>query len=108
MSNKKNIDRLFQEKFKDFETFPEKDLWSGIEARLDKMPNRRKPLAMWWKLGGVAAAIILLLSLGLNGLFDSPTDIPEDSVEKIGTVQQNETDQDKEIQLETQDNTVVT
>ncbi|RAV28294.1 porin family protein [Sinomicrobium soli] len=108
MSNKKNIDRLFQEKFKDFETFPEKDLWTGIEARLDEIPATRKPAAMWWKLGGIAATVILLLSLGLNSLFHTPSDIPEDPLEKVNTVQQTGTDQDPPAQTQDDDNTAQT
>ncbi len=58
MSEKKNIDRLFQEKFKDFEANPAEDLWSGIEARLNEK-KRKRVIPLWWKLSGVAAVFLI-------------------------------------------------
>ena len=40
MSDKKHIDRLFQEKFKDFDVTPNDKVWEGIEARLDKKKKK--------------------------------------------------------------------
>ena len=34
MKEKKNIDRLFQEKFKDFEHTPKEDVWKNIAEKL--------------------------------------------------------------------------
>ena len=34
MGDKKHIDRLFQERFKDFETAPNDAVWESIEAKL--------------------------------------------------------------------------
>ncbi len=92
MGDKKNIDRLFQEKFKDFEAFPEKDLWSGIEAKLNapstlpaeapKKDGRTIPF-FWWRLGGIAATIALLLSIGFNLVFTDPESPDMDPLEKI-------------------------
>ena len=40
MKNKKNIDRLFQEQFKDFEIKPNIEVWKNIELALrDKKNN---------------------------------------------------------------------
>jgi len=58
MSEKKHIDRLFQEKFKDFEAMPPADAWNNIEARLEDKKKRRI-IPFWWKLSGVAAVFIL-------------------------------------------------
>lgn len=58
MSEKKNIDRLFQEKFKDFEANPAEDLWSGIEAKLNEK-KRKRVIPLWWKLSGVAAVFLI-------------------------------------------------
>ena len=41
MSDKKHIDRLFQEKFKDFDVNPSDKAWDGIEARLQKKKKKR-------------------------------------------------------------------
>lgn len=58
--NQKHIDRIFQEKFKDFEATPSADLWSKIDAKLEaKRPLKIIPL--WWKVTGVAASFMLLI-----------------------------------------------
>lgn len=62
MSEKKNIDRLFQEKFKDFEAAPPEHLWQNIEAELQKKKKRRV-IPLWFKLSGVAAVFIIGLLL---------------------------------------------
>ena len=58
MSERKNIDRLFQEKFKDFELMPPEETWANIEAKLDQKKKRRI-IPFWWKLSGVAAVFLL-------------------------------------------------
>lgn len=57
---KNNLDRLFKEKFKDFSETPDERVWETIEASLDKKKKKRI-VPIWWQLGGVAAAIALLL-----------------------------------------------
>jgi hypothetical protein len=63
MSERKNIDRLFQEKFKDFEASPADNLWNDIEARLDKK-KRKRVIPFWWKLSGVAAVFLIGFLVG--------------------------------------------
>ncbi len=58
MSENKNIERLFQEKFKDFEVIPQEIVWDNIEAELDKKEKRRV-VPFWWKLSGIAAALLI-------------------------------------------------
>jgi hypothetical protein len=58
MSDRKNIDRLFQEKFKDFEVPPSEEVWGNIEAKLDGKKKRRV-IPFWWKLSGVAAVFLI-------------------------------------------------
>lgn len=67
MSERKNIDRLFQEKFKEFEPNPSEDVWTAIEARLNEKKKRRI-IPFWWKLSGVAALLIIsfLISKSIN------------------------------------------
>lgn len=64
MKEKKNIDRLFQEKFKDFEAHPSSSVWNTI-SKNQKEKNDRKIIPLWWKLGGIAAALLLLFGLGI-------------------------------------------
>ena len=65
MSEKKNIDRLFQEKFKDFEVTPDPANWEKIKNR-KKDKKRILLLPLWYRVGGIAAAIAVLLTLGYN------------------------------------------
>ncbi|QLE01158.1 outer membrane beta-barrel protein [Galbibacter sp. BG1] len=101
MSNKKNIERLFQEKFKDFEATPPKHVWGAIETSLnEKNSKSRKVIPLWWQLGGAAAAIILLALLGNLFLFPSEVDIPSTQ-----TITDKEIKQ--EVEKDTKDTNVV-
>lgn len=61
----KNLDRLFQEKFKDFEVKPPEDIWNGIEAELNKKEKKRI-IPIWWKYSGVAALLVISTLLYTN------------------------------------------
>ncbi|MDT0685468.1 hypothetical protein [Autumnicola psychrophila] len=64
MKERKNIDRLYQEKFKDFEASPREEVWKNIAARLEeKQPKRPLIIPLWYKVGGVAATIAVILGL---------------------------------------------
>lgn len=64
MEDKKHIDRLFQENLKDFEVFPDSNVWKNIEQQLVKKKKERV-IPFWLRLGGVAATILLLISSGI-------------------------------------------
>lgn len=68
MKNKKNIDRLFQEKFKDFETEPNEQAWLNIKAALQEEKKERKLLPIWFKYTGMAAALFFCF-FALNTIF---------------------------------------
>jgi len=64
MSKKKHIDELFKEQLQNFEATPSPDVWNNIQAKMKKKEeDDRKVIPIWWKLGGVAAALALLLAL---------------------------------------------
>lgn len=63
MSEKKNIDRLFQERLKDFEAKPNPVVWERINQSLGHKKKRRL-IPIWWRIGGVAATIALLVTIG--------------------------------------------
>ena len=71
MSDKKNIDRLFQEKFKYFEAEPNTQVWLNIEAALKE--KERKVIPFWVRFSGIAAAFILGL-FTLNMVFNTNTE----------------------------------
>ncbi|MEZ4801628.1 MAG: hypothetical protein R2797_02565 [Gelidibacter sp.] len=71
MSEKKHIDRLFQEKLKDFEVSPDDTVWDNIQASLDdKEDEKRRVIPLWWKLAGIAALLALLLTVGIKFMFN--------------------------------------
>lgn len=59
---KKNIDKLFQEKFNGFEEMPDEKVWDSISASLDKKKSR-KVIPFWWKLCGVAALLAVIFTI---------------------------------------------
>lgn len=88
MSDKKNIDKLYQEAFKNFEASPSPQVWENIQARLKEEKSERKVIPLWIRVGGVAAVLALLLTVG-NSVFNpfsiSPTQttISTEDVEQI-------------------------
>jgi hypothetical protein len=72
MKTKKNIDRLFQERFKDFETEPNEHTWSNIQAALKKK-KEQKIVPLWIKYAGIAAAFFLGF-FTLNTIFKTAED----------------------------------
>jgi hypothetical protein len=59
MSERKNIERLFQEKFKDFEETPSSKVWENIQSKLEKKENKRRVVPFWIKASGIAAIMVL-------------------------------------------------
>ena len=69
MSDKKHIDRIFQEKLKDFEVTPNPHVWENIQNQLDQNNNStKKAFPLWARLASVAALLLLLLTIGNNVL----------------------------------------
>ncbi len=82
MSEKKHIDRLFQEKLKDFEVSPNDAVWDKIHDRLHGEKRKRRIVPLWWKMAGVAALLALLLAVGIQLLpNDSSSSVPNSVVD---------------------------
>lgn len=64
MKEQKHIDRIFQEKLRNFEAEPQPHIWEGIQTELHNKKKNRKIIPFWWRLGGVAAALMLMLGIG--------------------------------------------
>lgn len=87
MRDKKSIDRLFQEKFKEFEAAPPVGSWEDIHARLPKK-RHKKPLILWW----ISAAVIaLLLSIPLIDLGTNTPLTPAGDTQSRPDINQNGT-----------------
>jgi len=63
MKIKKNIDTFFKERLQDFEATPSPEVWENIQSKIKKEEDR-KTILIWWKLGGIAALLALLLTIG--------------------------------------------
>lgn len=63
MKEKKQIDRIFQEKFKDFEASPPEGMWDRIVSELDKK-EEKKPfiIPLWFKIAGIAAVLAIVVA----------------------------------------------
>ena len=59
MNDKKNIERLFQEKFKDFEAIPPANAWQNIASKLEKKESKKRVIPFWFKATGIAAGLII-------------------------------------------------
>ncbi len=72
MSEKKNIDKLFKEQFKDFEQAPNDVVWQRIEEELHKDKRKRRIIPIWWKFAGAAAVLVMLFTIVnvINGNFE--------------------------------------
>ena len=57
----KNIDKIFNETFKNYERQPRTEAWEKLQAKLEKKDNKIIPL--WWKHAS-AASVALLLGVG--------------------------------------------
>lgn len=79
MKDKKNIDRLFQELFKDFEAEPTEQVWKNIQTSLKEEKKERKIIPIWFRNSGIAAAFFL-------GLFTLTTLLNTNSGNKDGIV----------------------
>ncbi|WP_299762019.1 hypothetical protein [uncultured Dokdonia sp.] len=81
MKEKKNIDRLFQEKFKDFEVHPSDQVWKNIvEAK--KKKEDRKIVPIWWRFAGVAALVLILVTTGI-ALWNNSSDLNNTTPELV-------------------------
>ncbi|MFY0481779.1 hypothetical protein ACI6PS_04170 [Flavobacterium sp. PLA-1-15] len=98
MSDKKNIDRLFQEKFKDFEVEPNEQIWLNIDAAL-REKKKRRVIPFWFKLTGIAAGLILGF-FAFNFLFDDATSVENNPVVIETKKQSNENSTLKSLEKE--------
>ncbi|WP_298532399.1 hypothetical protein [uncultured Algibacter sp.] len=92
MSEKKHIDRIFQESFKDFEVSPSDTVWTKIEAELEAKKKKRRIIPIWWRYAGVAALLLLFLSIGgmyLNNPEEGSNNIIVDSNVETNTIPGN-------------------
>ncbi len=80
MSDRKHIDRLFQEKLKNFEATPDDAVWDELSQKLGhKQKNNRRIVPLWLKLTGIAAGLALLFVLG-RSIINPNDNVPTDEI----------------------------
>ncbi|MBF00452.1 hypothetical protein [Flavobacterium coralii] len=94
MKEKKHIDRLFQEKFKDFEVNPPDFVWENIETELQKKKKRRV-IPIWFRLSGVAA--LLLIGLLLLNPFEEEQQLRQENNPVVKSSDDNGNDNSNNI-----------
>ncbi len=86
MSDKKHIDRIFQEKLKDFEVSPNPELWTKIQNELNTEDSQsKKLLPIWLRIASIAAVLALLVTIG-SFVFNAGSN---DGIPTINTVDSN-------------------
>jgi len=105
MNDKKHIDRLFQEKLKDFEATPSNAVWENISAELHSEEKDRKIIPLWLKLSGIAAALLLLFTVG-NAVFNSSDENPnQDTI--VDTENNNSNTENTDTNLKEQQDNII-
>lgn len=100
MKDKKNIERLFQETFKDFESTPNEKVWGNIQRELEKKKRDRKIIPIWFRYGGVAAVLLLFFVVGKSLFFENNSSLPDNTItdtEKIVPVQDDSSNINEEV-----------
>jgi len=104
MKESKHIDRIFQEKLKDFDATPKDAIWNRIQSELQHDDSDRKVIPIWWKIAGIAAGLLLMITVGysvLNNDIVNSNNIPVEVVEsndKSNSTQENDTTEQKDSQ----------
>jgi len=104
MKDKKHIDSLFKDRFKNFEASPSPAVWDNIHAQLQNEKEDRKVIPLWFKIAGVAALLALLFTVG--NIFFNPSEItPNPEFTNTDKVINEEGDVKNDIILEEKVNT---
>ena len=106
MNDKKHIDRLFQEKLKDFQASPSDAVWENISSKLHHHEKEKKIIPLWLRLSAIAAALLLLVAVGSIVLGGDETPAgntivdTEDSIDNSPNAQENQNVVDQDSQLD--------
>ncbi len=78
MSKENNIDKLFRNSLQDQEYSFNEDAWGEMESMLDARSSKTS----WYRRSGIAASLLLLISIGSYWYIQSPNNIPNNIEEK--------------------------
>lgn len=98
---KKNLEQLFKDTFSNFQEIPDEKVWRSIEASLDKKKQKNRIIPIWWQLGGVAAALAVILYMvdpfGADDIENGVDQIISDTENTITPDQNHETVNEKDF-----------
>ena len=97
MKEQKNIERLFQEKFKDFEATPPQGSWDMIASRLNEKKKKKRVIPFWFQLSGIAASLIIVGTLILNYQSEQDNLIQDNTNTIVSEDAKNKTNNDNNI-----------
>lgn len=97
MKEQKNIERLFQEKFKDFEATPPQGSWDIIASRLNEKKKKKRVIPFWFQLSGIAASLIIVGTLILNYQSEQDNLIQDNTNTIVSEDAKNKTNNDNNI-----------
>lgn len=100
MKDQKNIERLFQEKFKDFEATTPQGSWDIIASRLNEKKKKKRVVPFWFQLSGIAASFVIIGALIWNFKSEEKT-TPFNSNQTVVGVENND---NQNSNLNSQDN----
>ncbi|WCO01601.1 hypothetical protein [Psychroserpens ponticola] len=103
MNEKKNIDKLFKEQFKDFDVAPKDHVWENIEERLHEDKRKRRIIPIWWKVAGIAAGLVLLFAVANQVFNTTNTNTVSKDIIVDDTNSENDKSQDETNVLEQHD-----
>ncbi|BCY27890.1 hypothetical protein [Flavobacterium okayamense] len=104
MKENKKIERLFQEKFKDFEAMPPIDAWENIEKRLQNKKNKRRVIPFWLKSSGIAAVLIVSIGLLFNKNINKNQNTLEFNNDNSVVIQDNHIEENKTNSINSESN----
>jgi len=103
MKDQKNIERLFQEKFKDFEAIPPQGSWDAIASRLNEKKKKKRMVPFWFQLSGIAASLVIIGTLIWNFQSEGNT-IPFDNSNETIVDVENEKNNSEKSSLNSKNN----
>ena len=103
MKDQKNIERLFQEKFKDFEATPPQGSWDVIASRLNEKKKKKRVVPFWFQLSGIAASLFIIGTLIWNFQSEENTS-PFNNTNQTVVGVENENNDSQNSNLNSQDN----
>lgn len=93
MKEKKDIDKVFKDGLNNLGASPSPRVWENIQAQLNKDKTNRKVIPLWIRIGGIAALLALLFTVG-NWVFN-PLDFGSPAITNENTNQTEREFQEK-------------